>query len=78
MHIEIAMELINTYLWEVIMYSYSGSLLKKNGTLQYQLKRNGNKEIPLNEETCLAGLNLSKKNSKESIFLKDFRTYEKE
>ena len=38
------------------MYSYGGSLYKKNGSLKSQLNRKPQQKLPLTEETCFAGL----------------------
>lgn len=43
------------------MYSYGGSLYKKNGSLKSQLNRKPRQKLPLTEETCFPGLKILKK-----------------
>lgn len=42
------------------MYSYGGSLYKKNGSLKSQLNRKPRQKLPLTEETCFPGLKILK------------------
>lgn len=59
------------------MYSYGGSLYKKNGSLKSQLNRKPPQKLPLTEETCLAGLKILKKDGNQRVFLKDYLKNEK-
>ena len=53
------------------MYSYGGSLYKKNGSLKSQLNRKPQQKLPLIEETSLAGLKILKKDDNKRVVLKE-------